>query len=110
MHRCSLTARGAVASLVLDLWRQAQFREERYAAIELVEHRLARRFQDLDALPMYEEMIVTGPGGIHVDALATHRLSALLCSSPRRSGGSCGSGAAATICGNGGARFCARFR
>lgn len=67
---------------VLDLWRQAQFREERYAAIELVEHRLARRFQDLDALPMYEEMIVTGAWWDYVDTLATHRLSALLKQQP----------------------------
>lgn len=63
---------------VLALWRNAEFREERYAAIELTEHRLARPFQDLEALPMYEEMIVTGAWWDHVDAIATHRLSALL--------------------------------
>lgn len=63
---------------VLALWRGAEFREERYAAIELAEHRLARPFQDLEALPMYEEMIVTGAWWDYVDAIATHRLSALL--------------------------------
>lgn len=67
---------------VLSLWRQAQFREERYAAIELVESRLARAFEDLDALPMYEEMIVTGAWWDYVDVLATHRLSALLKKQP----------------------------
>lgn len=63
---------------VLTLWRSAAFREERYAAIELTGHRLARLFQDLEALPMYEEMIVTGAWWDYVDTLATHRLSALL--------------------------------
>lgn len=67
---------------VLALWRQAQFREERYAAIELTEHRLARPFQDLDALPMYEELIVTGAWWDYVDALAAHRLSVLLKKEP----------------------------
>lgn len=67
---------------VLGVWRGAQFREERYAAIELTEHRLARPFQELAALPMYEEMIVSGAWWDYVDVLATHRLSALLKKEP----------------------------
>jgi 3-methyladenine DNA glycosylase AlkD len=69
--------------LVLGLWRDARYREERYAAIELAGHRRARPFQDLDALPMYEEMIVSGAWWDYVDALATHRLGDLLRSHPR---------------------------
>lgn len=68
---------------VLALFRAAQFREERYAAIELSGHRLARPFQDLDALPMYEEMIVSGAWWDYVDTLATHRLGELLRKEPR---------------------------
>ncbi len=68
---------------VLGLFRAAQFREERYAAIELSGHRLARPFQDLDALPMYEEMIVSGAWWDYVDTLATHRLGGLLRKEPR---------------------------
>jgi 3-methyladenine DNA glycosylase AlkD len=42
----------------LALWRGARYREERYAAIELTGIRRFDRFQDMAALPMYEEMIV----------------------------------------------------
>ena len=58
---------------VLDIWRGAEFREERYAAIELTGIRAARPFQTLDALAMYEEMIVTGAWWDYVDAIATQR-------------------------------------
>jgi 3-methyladenine DNA glycosylase AlkD len=63
---------------VLALWRGAEFREERYAAIELTTIRAARPFQRIDALPMYEEMIVTGAWWDYVDAIATIRLWGLL--------------------------------
>jgi 3-methyladenine DNA glycosylase AlkD len=63
---------------VLALWRGAQFREERYAALDLTGVRAARPFQDLGALPMYEELIVTGAWWDYVDELASHRLGALL--------------------------------
>jgi 3-methyladenine DNA glycosylase AlkD len=63
---------------VLDIWRGAEFREERYAAIELTGIRAARPFQTLDALGLYEEMIVTGAWWDYVDAIATQRLWAIL--------------------------------
>ncbi|MEO6217453.1 MAG: DNA alkylation repair protein [Sphingomonas sp.] len=63
---------------VLDIWRGAQFREERHAAIELTGIRAARPFQTLDALGMYEEMIVTGAWWDYVDAIATKRFWLLL--------------------------------
>jgi 3-methyladenine DNA glycosylase AlkD len=63
---------------VLALWRGADYREERYAAIELSGARAARTFQRMDALPMYEEMIVTGAWWDYVDTLASHRLSMIL--------------------------------
>jgi 3-methyladenine DNA glycosylase AlkD len=63
---------------VLGIWRQAQFREERYAAIELTGIRAARPFQTLDALPVYEEMIVSGAWWDYVDTIAGHRLWLLL--------------------------------
>lgn len=67
---------------VLDLWRNAKFREERYAAIFLTGHRAARRYQTLDALPMYEEMIVTGAWWDYVDTLAESRVGGLLLAYP----------------------------
>lgn len=67
---------------VLDLWRHAKYREERYAAIALTGLRAAKKFQTLDALPMYEEMIVTGAWWDHVDTLAESRVGALLLAYP----------------------------
>ncbi len=63
---------------VLGLWRRARFREERYAAIELAGHSAYRAFQTLEALPVYEEMIVTGAWWDLVDGIAGHQIGELL--------------------------------
>ena len=63
---------------VLALWRGAKYREERYAAIELTGLKRYRMLQTLDALPMYEEMIVTGAWWDYVDAIASKRVGAFL--------------------------------
>jgi len=68
---------------VLGLWRGARYREERYAAIALSGLRRCASFQDLAALPMYEELIVTGAWWDYVDELASHRLGGLLRLFPR---------------------------
>ncbi|MEA2656052.1 MAG: hypothetical protein QOI23_1417 [Chloroflexota bacterium] len=57
---------------VLDLWRDAHFREERYAAIELLGERRHRDCRTLDVLPLYEELITTGAWWDYVDAVAPH--------------------------------------
>ncbi len=59
---------------VLTLWREAAYREERYMALALLE----RRAPELAALPVYEELIVTGAWWDYVDAVATGPLGALL--------------------------------
>lgn len=66
----------------LALWREATYREERYAAIALTGDRRYRVYQTLDALPMYEEMIVGGAWWDYVDELAAHRIGPLLASFP----------------------------
>jgi 3-methyladenine DNA glycosylase AlkD len=58
----------------LSIWRKAKYREERYAAIELTGFKSYRRFQDLDALAMYED----GAWWDYVDAVAIHRVGAFL--------------------------------
>lgn len=63
---------------VLDLWRGAAYREERYAAIALTGDRRARTFQSLAAVPMYEELIVTGAWWDYVDTIASDRIGPLL--------------------------------
>jgi 3-methyladenine DNA glycosylase AlkD len=67
---------------VLHLWRHAEYREERYAALWLAGDRRAARLQTFDALPMYEEIIVTGAWWDFVDDVATHRLPRLLTRHP----------------------------
>jgi 3-methyladenine DNA glycosylase AlkD len=67
---------------VLDLWRSATHREERYAAIHLSGHRAARGFQTPAAMPMYEEMIVDGAWWDFVDELASHRVGPILAAHP----------------------------
>ena len=57
------------------LWREAEFREERYAATELTGLRMATG--RLELLGLWREMIVTGAWWDHVDAVA-HRIGDLL--------------------------------
>jgi 3-methyladenine DNA glycosylase AlkD len=62
----------------LELWRHARYREERYAAIGLTDLPRYRACQTLEAVPMYEEMIVTGAWWDYVDVIATHHLGDVL--------------------------------
>ncbi len=58
--------------LVLTLWREAEYREERYLALALLERRGPA------PLSVYEELIVTGAWWDLVDAVATGPLGAQL--------------------------------
>ena len=69
-------------ALVLDLWRNARFREERYAALQLAADKRARTFQMPGAMKMYEELVVTGAWWDYVDDVASHRIGAILKSYP----------------------------
>ena len=62
-------------STVLELWRSAAWREERYAAIDLTGLRLAAGESGM--LPVYEEIIRSGAWWDLVDGVS-HRLCALL--------------------------------
>ncbi len=63
---------------VLELWRDAEYREERYAAIALARYRFYAEYQQLKALPMYREMIVTGAWWDYVDNIAEYLVGGLL--------------------------------
>jgi 3-methyladenine DNA glycosylase AlkD len=63
---------------VLNLWRDARFREERYAALYLAGDKRGRPFQTLSAMKMYEELIVTGAWWDYVDDIASHRIGPIL--------------------------------
>jgi len=70
--------------IVLELWRDATFREERYAAVLLTQARAYREFVTFSSLPMLEEMIVTGAWWDFVDTLAGRNLGEILRADPRR--------------------------
>jgi 3-methyladenine DNA glycosylase AlkD len=57
---------------VLELWRDARFREERYAAIELLGDRHFKDCRTPEVLPVYEELITTGAWWDYVDGVAGH--------------------------------------
>jgi 3-methyladenine DNA glycosylase AlkD len=63
---------------VLSLWRDAEYREERYIAMDLSGHRRYARWQTPDLLPLYDEMITTGAWWDYVDELASRRVGPLL--------------------------------
>jgi 3-methyladenine DNA glycosylase AlkD len=63
---------------VLDLWRKARYREERYAALHLAGDRRAQAFQTPAAMKMYEELIVSGAWWDYVDDIASHRVGPIL--------------------------------
>ena len=62
----------------LALWRDATFREERYAAQDLVGYPRYKAFQTPASMAMYEEFIVDGAWWDHVDDIAIHRIGPLL--------------------------------
>lgn len=47
-------------AVVRRLWDEAQFREERYAALDLLRHRAYRAWHDPDVMPLVEHLVVTG--------------------------------------------------
>jgi 3-methyladenine DNA glycosylase AlkD len=55
---------------ILELWRGARFREERYVAIRLVSLKRHRECWSPELMPMLEEMIVSGAWWDYVDAIA----------------------------------------
>jgi 3-methyladenine DNA glycosylase AlkD len=63
---------------VLDIWRNARFREERYAAIGLTGIKRFQPFQTPAAVKMYEEMIVTGAWWDYVDTISSNRIGPIL--------------------------------
>jgi 3-methyladenine DNA glycosylase AlkD len=72
------------SATVRELWHGAQFREERYAAIDLTGHRLYRAYQRPDTLPLYEDLIVTGAWWDYVDEIAARRVGPILRAAPVR--------------------------
>ena len=67
---------------VLELYRGAKHREERYAALGIAGYRRYRKFHTPRALPLYEELIVSGAWWDLVDEAST-RVGWILEHSPK---------------------------
>jgi 3-methyladenine DNA glycosylase AlkD len=78
-----LSSAGQWQACVLDLWRSAHYREERYAALWLAGDKRALAYQTPAAMKMYEEMIVTGAWWDYVDDIASHRVGPILARYPK---------------------------
>ena len=79
-----LSSRHEWQKVALTLWREATFREERYAAIALTGLRQHASHRTMDSIPMFEEMIVTGAWWDFVDAIAGRQLGDVLRAEPSR--------------------------
>lgn len=73
---------GAWETTILTLWRGATYREERYAAIELLNYPRYSDWIAPERVPMMEELVVTGAWWDYVDAIAGRALGVLLAAHP----------------------------
>ena len=64
--------------VVLELWDHAEYREERYSALQVAGSRACQPFRTFDTLSMFEHMVTSGAWWDFVDDIASHRLRELL--------------------------------
>jgi 3-methyladenine DNA glycosylase AlkD len=62
---------------VRAIFHGAKFREEKYLALTLLKHKSAKAFRTMDALPLYEELIVAASWWDICDDVAAHALGDL---------------------------------
>lgn len=67
---------------LLDIWRAAAKREERYAAVEILNHTRYRRWLTRPVFPTIEELVVTGAWWDFVDAIASRAVGTALANDP----------------------------
>jgi 3-methyladenine DNA glycosylase AlkD len=73
-----LSSREQWQGVALTLWRDAAFREERYAAVALTALEGYAPYRTMTSVPMFQEMIVTGAWWDFVDAIAGRQLGDIL--------------------------------
>ena len=78
-----LAAAGAWETAILELWRKAAHREERYAAVELLLFPRYSRWLEPARVPLIEELVVTGAWWDYVDAIAARGAGTMLAAHPR---------------------------
>lgn len=73
-----------------DVWEQtalamfdhAEYREERYVAIALTGYKAYKHWQDVETLPLYDHLVVTGAWWDYVDQIASRRVGPILLAHP----------------------------
>ena len=68
---------------IFRLWRGAVFREERYAAVELLTLPRCSRWLEPRRVPLIEELVITGAWWDYVDAIAGRAMGTMLAAHPR---------------------------
>ena len=81
-----LPDRAAWLATVHQLWDDAAYREERYAALAVVRDRRYAGYRDAAALPLYRHLLTTGAWWDVVDDIATHLVGPLLLDHPETVG------------------------
>ena len=74
-------------AVVRELWDEASYREERYAALALLGHRTYRSHQDPELLPLHQHLLVSGAWWDLVDPVASRHVGGVLASYPTETTG-----------------------
>lgn len=74
---------GEFDAFVRAVYAGAKYREEKYAALSLLDLKQTRAFQTPEAVPLYEWLISTGAWWDLADEVATHRFLPLLEAEPK---------------------------
>ena len=77
-----VTDRGVWEATIRRLYDDAHYREERYAALAVLDVRAARAWRDPDLVPLLEHLVVTGAWWDLVDDVAGHQVAPLLAAHP----------------------------
>jgi 3-methyladenine DNA glycosylase AlkD len=80
-----LPDRAAWEAAVRTLWDGAEYREERYAALQLAAHRRYRQFLTPSTLDLHRHLVLTGRWWDFVDTVA-HQVGAVLDAYPEETG------------------------
>lgn len=72
------STRDGWADASLRLWREAEFREERYVGLGILGHRRYARWRDSSMVAVYEELITTGAWWDFVDEIASRHVGPIL--------------------------------
>ena len=77
---------GEWRAAIRALWRDARYREQRYAAVELALHRPFLRWLSMDSVPLLDALIVDGAWWDYVDRIAPAGLGHVLSAEPEAMG------------------------